>query len=80
MLPEDAFDKFTEHLMKQDACKKDYLTFAIKLWVLANVAEKLVVSKTLINSLFKCKNTMYDYSYWVLDKKIGPLTRKSSLT
>ena len=53
MLPESAFDELQKHLMKQNACKKDYLIFATKLRVLANAAGKLVINKVLINSLFK---------------------------
>ena len=53
MLPEGVKDELNEHLIKHDACKKDYLSFATKLQVLANAAGKLVVSETLINTLFK---------------------------
>ena len=53
MLPEGAFKELQEHLTDKDFCKKDYLSFATKLRVLASASKNLVVSQVLINTLFK---------------------------
>ena len=67
MLPEGALDELNDHLTKQDTCKKSYLSFAIKLRILANTAEKLVISDTLINTLFK----MQEHDVWLLLLSFG---------